>query len=256
MRKALDEGKIVIVAGFQGIDENYNITTSAAAASDTTAVALAAVMQVDVARPASTVDCEIYTDVDGIYTTDPRLVPEARKIDAISYDEMLELASLGAGVMHSRSHRVRQEIRRADAGPQFVQRRRGHLDRSRSGLDARRRRLRRGASSRTRPASHSRRARPAGRQPRDLRGHRRPEHRRRHDRPERRLTAASEIGFTVLRSELPRRWPSRSRSPPKSARPSSHDEDVSKVSIVGTGMRTHTGVAEKMFAALAAGTST
>jgi aspartate kinase len=95
MVQALDEGKIVIVAGFQGVDENYNITTLGRGGSDTTAVALAAVLGADA--------CEIYTDVDGVYTTDPRVVPEARKIDRISYDEMLELASLGAGVMHSRS---------------------------------------------------------------------------------------------------------------------------------------------------------
>src|SRR5207302_1323833 len=95
MRQALSEGKIVIVAGFQGIDENYNITTLGRGGSDTTAVALAAVLGADA--------CEIYTDVDGVYTTDPRVVPEARKIERISYDEMLELASLGAGVMHSRS---------------------------------------------------------------------------------------------------------------------------------------------------------
>ena len=95
MAQALDEGKIVIVAGFQGVDENYNITTLGRGGSDTTAVALAAVLEADA--------CEIYTDVDGVYTTDPRVVPEARKIDRISYDEMLELASLGAGVMHSRS---------------------------------------------------------------------------------------------------------------------------------------------------------
>jgi aspartate kinase len=95
MMQALGAGKIVIVAGFQGIDEHYNITTLGRGGSDTTAVALAAVLGADV--------CEIYTDVDGVYTTDPRIVPEARKIDRISYDEMLELASLGAGVMHSRS---------------------------------------------------------------------------------------------------------------------------------------------------------
>jgi aspartate kinase len=95
LRQALDEGKIAIVAGFQGVDEQYNITTLGRGGSDTTAVALAAVLGADA--------CEIYTDVDGIYTTDPRIVPEARKIDRISYDEMLELASLGAGVMHSRS---------------------------------------------------------------------------------------------------------------------------------------------------------
>src|SRR4051794_20151103 len=95
MVQALDEGKIVIVAGFQGVDQDYNITTLGRGGSDTTAVALAAVLGADA--------CEIYTDVDGVYTTDPRVVPEARKIDRISYDEMLELASLGAGVMHSRS---------------------------------------------------------------------------------------------------------------------------------------------------------
>ena len=95
MTQALAEGKIVIVAGFQGMDENYNITTLGRGGSDTTAVALAAVLGASA--------CEIYTDVDGVYTTDPRIVPEAGKIDRISYDEMLELASLGAGVMHSRS---------------------------------------------------------------------------------------------------------------------------------------------------------
>lgn len=95
MVQALGEGKIVIVAGFQGVDEHYNITTLGRGGSDTTAVALAAVLGANA--------CEIYTDVDGVYTTDPRVVPEARKIDRISFDEMLELASLGAGVMHSRS---------------------------------------------------------------------------------------------------------------------------------------------------------
>src|SRR2546430_9061178 len=102
IRQALNEGKIVIVAGFQGIDESYNITTLGRGGSDTTAVALAAVMKHDPAGNGE-VGCEIYTDVDGVYTTDPRIVPEARKLDAISYDEMLELASVGAGVMHSRS---------------------------------------------------------------------------------------------------------------------------------------------------------
>ena len=91
----LNDGNIVIVAGFQGIDEQLNITTLGRGGSDTTAVALAAVLQADT--------CEIYTDVDGIYTTDPRILPEASLSRQVSYDEMLELASLGAGVMHSRS---------------------------------------------------------------------------------------------------------------------------------------------------------
>jgi len=95
MREALNAGNIVIAAGFQGIDEANNITTLGRGGSDTTAVALAAVLHADA--------CEIYTDVDGVYTTDPRIVPEARQVKQISYDEMLELATAGAGVMHNRS---------------------------------------------------------------------------------------------------------------------------------------------------------
>lgn len=95
IRQLLSAGNIVIAAGFQGIDEDLNITTLGRGGSDTTAVALAAVLQADA--------CEIHTDVDGVYTTDPRILPEARLIRQVSYDEMLELASLGAGVMHSRS---------------------------------------------------------------------------------------------------------------------------------------------------------
>lgn len=95
LRTLLEAGEIVIAAGFQGIDENLNITTLGRGGSDTTAVALAAVLDAEA--------CEIYTDVDGVYTTDPRVLPEARRVPQVSYDEMLELASLGAGVMHSRS---------------------------------------------------------------------------------------------------------------------------------------------------------
>ncbi len=95
IRKALNDGNIVIAAGFQGVDDNYNITTLGRGGSDTTAVALAAVLNAE--------SCEIYTDVDGVYTADPRVVPKARRVRQISYDEMLEMASLGAGVMHSRS---------------------------------------------------------------------------------------------------------------------------------------------------------
>ncbi|QDU57838.1 aspartate kinase [Aeoliella mucimassa] len=95
VRKLLDAGNIVIACGFQGIDDDWNITTLGRGGSDTSAVALAAVLGAS--------QCEIYTDVDGVFTTDPRLVAEARKMDRVSHDEMLELASLGAGVMHSRS---------------------------------------------------------------------------------------------------------------------------------------------------------
>lgn len=91
----LNNGRIVIVAGFQGITENNEITTLGRGGSDTTAVALAAALKAE--------KCEIYTDVDGVYTADPRIVPEAKKLNIISYDEMLEMASLGAKVLHPRS---------------------------------------------------------------------------------------------------------------------------------------------------------
>ena len=95
VRRALDDGYIAIVAGFQGVTEEDNITTLGRGGSDLTAVALAATLRADV--------CEIYTDVDGVYTADPNIVREARKLDRISYDEMLEMASLGAKVLQSRS---------------------------------------------------------------------------------------------------------------------------------------------------------
>jgi aspartate kinase len=92
---ALDAGTIAVVAGFQGVDRDNNITTLGRGGSDTTGVALAAALAADV--------CEIFTDVDGVYTSDPRIVPHARKLERISYDEMLELASLGAKVLQIRS---------------------------------------------------------------------------------------------------------------------------------------------------------
>lgn len=91
---AVNKGKVVIVAGFQGVNGNNEITTLGRGGSDTTAVAIAAKLNCP---------CEIYTDVDGIYTVDPRVYPSARKLESISYDEMLELASSGAGVLHTRS---------------------------------------------------------------------------------------------------------------------------------------------------------
>lgn len=95
LKEKLADGYICVVAGFQGVDAGGNITTLGRGGSDTSAVALAAALGADY--------CEIYTDVDGIYTTDPRKFPKAVKMEQISYDEMLELASLGAGVMHSRA---------------------------------------------------------------------------------------------------------------------------------------------------------
>jgi len=95
VRADLDDGCVVIVAGFQGIDDDNNITTLGRGGSDTTGVALAAALKAD--------ECQIYTDVDGVYTTDPRIVPEARRLDTITFEEMLELASLGSKVLQIRS---------------------------------------------------------------------------------------------------------------------------------------------------------
>jgi aspartate kinase len=95
LRQAVGGGRVAVVAGFQGVSENGSITTLGRGGSDTSAVALAAALRADV--------CEIYTDVDGVYTSDPRIVPGARKLSRIAHDEMLELASLGAKVLHIRS---------------------------------------------------------------------------------------------------------------------------------------------------------
>jgi aspartate kinase len=95
VREDLEAGQVVIVAGFQGIDDDDNITTLGRGGSDTTGVALAAALRAD--------ECQIYTDVDGVYTTDPRIVPEARRLDTVTFEEMLELASLGSKVLQIRS---------------------------------------------------------------------------------------------------------------------------------------------------------
>jgi aspartate kinase len=252
LRQALEEGKIVIVAGFQGIDEHYDITTLGRGGSDTTAVALAAVVKHDPAANNGDVNCEIYTDVDGVYTTDPRIMPEARKIEVISYDEMLELASVGAGVMHSRSiefakkfHvplQVRSSFSDAEGtwivpesewmrtivvcGAAIVR------DEARVNLDGVPDQP--GVSHRifSAIAEHNivvdmiaQNAGTAGR---------------------------AGIGFTVLRNELPATLDVLRPLAAELGARLRYEEEVSKVSVVGTGMRTHSGVAERMFAALAA----
>ncbi len=95
VQKALHEGKVVVIAGFQGIDSDGNITTLGRGGSDTTAVAMAAALKAS--------ECAIYTDVDGVYTADPRIVPDARRLDRLSYEEMLEMASLGSKILQIRS---------------------------------------------------------------------------------------------------------------------------------------------------------
>ena len=103
IRAELDQHRIVIVTGFQGVDRNGDVTTLGRGGSDTSAVALAAAFRADL--------CQIYTDVDGVYTTDPRVVSEAKKLKEITYDEMLELASQGAQVLHNRSVELAKKFR-------------------------------------------------------------------------------------------------------------------------------------------------
>jgi aspartate kinase len=252
MRQALEEGQIVIVAGFQGIDENYNITTLGRGGSDTTAVALAAVMKHGHAGNNGEVRCEIYTDVDGVYTTDPRIVPEARKIDAISYDEMLELASVGAGVMHSRSiefakkFHVPLQVRSSFSDvegtwivPEAEWMRQVPVcgaaivrDEARVNLDGVPDEP--GVSYRVFSAIADQNivvdmiAQNVG------------------------TGGRAAIGFTVLGNELPATLAVLRPLATELGATLHHQEEMSKISVVGTGMRTHTGVAERMFASLAA----
>ena len=124
MRNELDDGKIVIAAGFQGVDDDFNITTLGRGGSDTTATALAAVLQAD--------ECEIYTDVEGVFTTDPRMVPEARKIDQHLVRRNARTGQPGRGSHAFPVDRVRQEIPRAVARAAGIFRRRGNADRAAS----------------------------------------------------------------------------------------------------------------------------
>lgn len=241
--KALDEGQIVIAAGFQGIDELGNITTLGRGGSDTTAVALAAVLKADI--------CEIYTDVDGIYTTDPRLLPEARKVGRISYDEMLELASLGAGVMHSRSIEFAKKFHVPIHVRSSFSDTPGSLivaDPEAPGVPVC------GATLVKNEARVTLLGVP--------------------DRPGTSLAIFSrlaarniavdmivqnvgsdgraDISFTVVRDELPYTLQAVSQAAAElGAEGISHDEEVAKVSAVGLGMATQTGVARRMFRALA-----
>jgi aspartate kinase len=294
MRQALNSGQIVIVAGFQGVDEKANITTLGRGGSDTTAVALAAALKLAMnaessllpplrfgegggrgefsgaARASTTppnplpeagrggatqsalVECEIYTDVDGVYTTDPRLVPEARKMDAISYDEMLEMASMGAGVMHSRSIEfakkydvplmVRSSFADADGTwivPEAEWMTRFPVAGAALAKDEVRVFL---ENVPDRPGvSHQIFAAIAGKNIAvdmvgQSVGH----------------EGKASIGFTVLRNDLNAAIATLQPLIAELAGSIGPVEDVCKVSVVGSGMRTQTGVAEKMFAALTA----
>jgi len=245
MKRLLDEGNIVIAAGFQGVDDDLNITTLGRGGSDTSAVALAAVLGAQM--------CEIYTDVDGVFTTDPRLIIDARKMSNVSHDEMLELASLGAGVMHSRSIEfgkkfnvpihVRNSGTFTDEPGTII----GPIAESANRAVS-------GAALTKAEARISVTGVP--------------------DRPGvsltifERLAAANvavdmivqnvghdglaDISFTVLESELSRALEAvNEASDALGEAQITHDATVSKVSVVGLGMATQSGVADRMFRALA-----
>ena len=255
LREALDAGNIVIVAGFQGTDETNNITTLGRGGSDTTAVALAAVMKRGLASPprerGEVATCDIYTDVDGIFTTDPRLVPDARKLDVVSYDEMLELASVGANVLSSRSI----EFARKFAVP--LQKRSSFSDVEGTWIIPEAEWMHDvvvcGAAMVKDEAriavidvpdepgvSHKVFAAIAGKNIAV-------------DMIVQNVGSGGKasIGFTVPGIELHATQLALEPTVQAMGARISYEEGISKVSIVGTGMRTHTGVAERMFAALA-----
>jgi aspartate kinase len=244
LRRALDAGEVAVVAGFQGLSDEDEITTLGRGGSDLTAVALAAALKADV--------CEIYTDVDGVYTADPNIVPEARKLARVAYDEMLELASLGAKVLQTRSvefakkYDVTVHVRstfRPDPGTLVTKEEAGMEqavvtgvthDRSQAKISILRVPDRPGIAARVFGA-----------------------------------IAASNIvvdmivqnisqdGYTDMSFTLPRGDHARAVAELSDvareigARGIVHNERVAKVSIVGVGMRSHSGVAATMFAALA-----
>jgi aspartate kinase len=244
VRDALKLGKVVIVAGFQGMTPDGTITTLGRGGSDTTAVAVAAGIGADV--------CEIYTDVDGVYTADPRIVPDARKIDVLSYEEMLEMAASGAGVLQMRSvefarnHRVVIHCRSSfnDSEGTIVKEADETMEQA----------IISGVTHDTSEAKVTIK-----------------------DVPDHPGVAASvfsamadnnvnvdmiiqnvsedgttDISFTVPKDDLVRARKAVTEVIEKlSAREYSVDESVAKVSLVGAGMKTHPGVAAKMFSALA-----
>jgi aspartate kinase len=244
IRKELRKGNIVVVAGFQGITEDEDITTLGRGGSDLTAVALASVLKADV--------CEIFTDVLGVYTTDPRIVHEARKLDVISYDEMLEMAGLGAQVMQARSIEVAKKFNiDIHVRSTFSHETGTIITREVSKMEDV---VVRGIASDKNQAKISI-----------------------IDLPDKPGVAASmftelaakginvdmiiqssaadgrnDISFTVSHKDLPKTLEVMDKIKRElGATEVIHDRNVAKISIVGVGMRSHVGIASKMFSALA-----
>jgi len=244
VRRALDGGAIAVVAGFQGLSDEDEITTLGRGGSDLTAVALAAALKADV--------CEIYTDVDGVYTADPNIVPDARKLARVAYDEMLELASLGAKVLQTRSvefakkYGVTVHVRstfRPEPGTLVTREETGMEqavvtgvthDRSQAKISILRVPDRPGIAARVFGAISARNI-----------------------VVDMIVQNISQDGYTDMSFTLPRGDHARAVAELSEvvreigARGIVHDERVAKVSIVGVGMRSHSGVASTMFATLA-----
>jgi aspartate kinase len=244
VRRALDTGEIAVVAGFQGLSDEDEITTLGRGGSDLTAVALAAALKADV--------CEIYTDVDGVYTADPNIVPDARKLVRVAYDEMLELASLGAKVLQTRSvefakkYGVTVHVRstfRPDPGTLVTKEEAGMEqavvtgvthDRSQAKISILRVPDRPGIAARVFGAISAKNI-----------------------VVDMIVQNISQDGYTDMSFTLPRGDHARAVQDLSEvvreigARGIVHDERVAKVSIVGVGMRSHSGVASTMFATLA-----
>jgi len=244
VRRALDTGEIAVVAGFQGLSDEDEITTLGRGGSDLTAVALAAALKADV--------CEIYTDVEGVYTADPNIVPDARKLARVAYDEMLELASLGAKVLQTRSvefakkYGVTVHVRstfRPDPGTLVTKEEAGMEqavvtgvthDRSQAKISILRVPDRPGIAARVFGAISAKNI-----------------------VVDMIVQNISQDGYTDMSFTLPRGDHARAVQDLSEvvreigARGIVHDERVAKVSIVGVGMRSHSGVASTMFATLA-----
>jgi aspartate kinase len=242
--EALDAGRIVIVAGFQGVSTEFDVTTLGRGGSDTTAVALAAALGADV--------CEIYTDVEGVFTADPRMIPEARKLHAVSYEEMLELAACGAKVLmlrcveYARNHGVLVHVRSSfsDAEGTWIKEEDERMEQA----------IISGIAHDTseakvtifgvpdRPGVASRVFRPLADEGVNI------------DMIVQNISAdgRTDISFTCPKEDLQRLQPIlQSTREAVGAAGVQMDADVAKVSLIGAGMKTHPGVAADMFDALA-----
>ena len=252
IQKAIDEGHIAIVAGFQGVSQDTkDITTLGRGASDTTAVALAAALDAEV--------CEIYSDVDGVFTADPRIVPTARKLDRVSTEEMLEMAACGAKILHlrcveyARRYHMPVHVRSSFSqkeGTWIVPEDRGGPQWSR----------------RSSPASRTTAARPRSPSSRcPTRSARRPASSRRWPTPQinldmivQNVSAAStnltDISFTLPREDGQAAMSALARIKDEVGYDSLlYDDQIGKVSLIGAGMRSHPGITARFFAALAVG---